>query len=200
MRHRYSRRAARRPAAAVLAAVVAILWLSAACKSPTSPSGGEADITVTSHWSDPVDVYMDGVFKFPLNYKESAEIDNVSLEAHQMEAKSQVTGEVVAQTTVEVTETTDYTWTIEHRARINCDNAFGETLRIFMDGIFQFNLANGENRWIIDVPLGDHFLAAYKTSDGQEATSITIKVTMNTDYGWGIHIITGGPPVVITRR
>ncbi len=200
MSHRNVRRAARRPAAAILAAVAAIVWLAGGCKSPTSPSGGEADITVLSHWSDPVDVYMDGVFKFPLNYRESAEIDNVSVKAHQMEAKSQVTGEVVAQTTVEVTEKTDYGWTIEHRARINCDNAFGETLRIFMDGIFQFNLADKENRWIIDVPLGDHFLAAYKTSDGQEATSITIKVTANMDYGWGIHIITGGAPVVIAGR
>ena len=158
----------------------------------------EADIIVASLWNDPVDVFMDGAFRFPLGYKESGEIDNVSRSTHLLEARSRVTGEVVAQKELAVSEKTNYTWTIDHRARINCANSFGETLKIFMDGIFQFDLADKENRWLIDVALGNHFLAAYKTSDGKEAASITLKVTENKDYGWAISVIEGGSPVVIT--
>jgi len=196
--HRSLRRAGRRRAAAIVAAAAVILISSWSCKSPTSPEGGESDIIVISRWNDPVDIFMDGVFQFWLSYKNSAEIDNVSRTNHLMEAKSQVTGEVVALRTLEVTGKIDYTWTIEHRARINCANAFGESLRIFMDGVFQFDLAHGENRWLIDVALGDHFLAAFKIGDGKPAASITVKVTENTDYTWVIRIIAGGPPVVIT--
>jgi hypothetical protein len=177
--------------AAALAAAAAVMLLAWSCKSPTAPSGGEADITVTSHWDTAVNVYMDGAFRFPLSYKESAEIDNVSVKNHVLEAKDQATGTLVASTTLEVTDKSEYTWTIEHRARINCDSIFGETLNIYMDGVYQFDLANGENHWIINVPLGNHFLMAIKASDGKEAASITMKVTENTDYGWGIHIITG---------
>lgn len=186
--------------AAALAAAAALMLLTWSCKSPTAPSGGEADITVTSHWDAPVNVYMDGAFRFPLNYKESAEIDNVSLKNHVMEARDQAAGTVVASTTIEVTDKTEYTWTIEHRARINCDSIFGETLHITMDGVFQFDLADKENRWIVNVPLGDHFLVATKTSDGKEAASITFHVTENKDYGWGIHIVTGSTSVQLTTN
>lgn len=196
--HRSMTRAARQPAAAVVTVAAVVLISSWCCKSPTSPSGGEADIIVASLWNDPVDVFMDGAFRFSLGYKESGEIDNVSRSTHLLEARSRVTGEVVAQKELAVSEKTNYTWTIDHRARINCANSFGETLKIFMDGIFQFDLADKENRWLIDVALGNHFLAAYKTSDGKEAASITLKVTENKDYSWTISVIEGGSPVVIT--
>jgi hypothetical protein len=198
--HRSLTRAGRRRAAAGLAAAAVILISIWSCKSPTSPDGGEADIYVVSHWTDPVDVYMDGVFQFWLSYKNYAEIDNVSKKSHLMEARSQVTGEVVAQKTIEVTSMIDYSWTIEHLARINCANAFGETLKVTMDGVFQFVLADEEDRWIIDVALGEHLLSAFKTSDGKEVAAILVKVTENRDYSWTISMIEGGSPVAITRH
>jgi hypothetical protein len=188
--HRSVARTARRPALAGLAVAAAVLVLSWSCKSPTSPDGaGEADIVITSHWNEPVDVFMDGTFKFSLGYKETAEIDNVSRKSHLMEAKSQATGEVVAQKTLEVTSKTKYDWIIEHRARINIYNSLDRTLMIFMDGVFQFDLAGGENRYLIDVALGDRFLAAFRKLDGTEVSSITIKVTENKDYEWLIRIL-----------
>jgi hypothetical protein len=188
--HRSVTRAARRPALAVLAAAAAVLMLPWSCKSPTSPDGaGEADIVITSHWSEQVDVFMDGTFKFSLGYKETAEIDNVPRKSHLMEAKSQVTGEVVAQTTLEVTSKTKYDWIIEHRARINVWNSLDKTVSVFMDGVFQFDLADRENRYLIDVPLGDHLLAAFRKIDGKQVSSITMKVTENKDYEWLIRIL-----------
>ena len=193
-------RAAKRRAAAVMTFAGLVLLSSWSCKSPTTPSGGESDIIVVSKWSDRVDVFMDGTFRFPLGYKESGEIDNVSRTTHQLEARSQATGEVVAQKELAVSEKTDYTWTIEHRARINCGNSFGETLKFFMDGVFQFDLADRENRWLIEVALGSRFLAAYRASDGREVASITLKVTENKDYSWVISFIKGGSPVAIAGR
>jgi len=179
-------RAGRLPSAAVLAAAALLLISAWSCKSPTSPDAGEADIIVSSRWTEPLDIFMDGAFKFTLTYKNTAEIDNVSLERHQMEAKTQATGEIVLQEILEISAKTDYTWTIQHRARINCINAFDVPLKIYMDGVFQFNLASGENRWILEVPLGDRFLAAFRIINGQQAQSATIKVTQNKDYTWGI--------------
>jgi hypothetical protein len=67
MRFSASRRAG--PLPAVLAVAAGLMVLAWGCKSPIAPPGGEADIIVTSHWDSRVDVYMDGVFEFPLNYK-----------------------------------------------------------------------------------------------------------------------------------
>jgi hypothetical protein len=65
-------------------------------------------------------------------------------------------------------------------------NQFGKTLKIYMDGDFQFDLANEEDRWIIDVAHGERFLKAFRASDAQEIASITIHVDENTDYSWTV--------------
>lgn len=179
-----------RSLAAVLSA--AVLLVSAwSCKSPGAPEAGEADIVVVSKWEDPVDVYMDGVFRFWLTYKNSAEIDNVTRESHLMEARSRVNGEPVAQETLDVSSRTDYTWTIEHRARLSCYNTFGETVSVHLDGVHQFDLVQGENRWILNVSLGDHLLTAYRQSDGKQVQSKILKITEHQDYTWTIMVITG---------
>jgi hypothetical protein len=193
-------RGAGRPPAAVLALAAGLMVLAWACKSPIAPSGGEADITITSNWDSPVNVYMDGVFKFPLNYKETAEIDDVSFQDHLLEAKDLATGEPVASTTIEVKGAEKYTWTIEHRARINCDNGTNEALRIFLDGVFQFDLADRENRWIINVTLGSHFLKALRAGDGKEIAAITLDVSENKDYAWGIQIVSGAAAVPLSAE
>ncbi len=118
-----------------------------------------------------------------------------------MEARSQVTGEVVAQKTLEVTARTDYTWTIE-RPR---PDQLPKRLRRDPEILHGRRLTN--STWPIEKTggfsmsrLGNHFLAAFKAADGQEAASITVKVTENNDYSWGIGMIEGGSPVVIAGR
>jgi len=63
-------------------------------------------------------------------------------------------------------------------------NTYGEALKIYMDGVYQFDLVHEENRWLIDVPFGERFLKANKVSDGAEVASITIDVNENRDYSW----------------
>jgi len=170
-----------------LMAILAFSWVG--CKSPTSPDGaGEADIVVTNDYEEgeTVDIYMDGEFKFSIGFKVTIEIDNVSLEEHTLEAKLNATGALVDSETIEVVEYTDYYWTVDDPPDIKVINQFGKTLKITMDGDYQFDLANEENRWIIDVAYGERFLKAFRASDGQEIASTTIRVDENTDYSWTV--------------
>jgi len=164
-----------------------LIWPLFYCKSPTSPdNAGEADIIVYSKVPEVVDVYMDGEFQFSITYKNSKEIDNVSLETHLLEAKLEATDTAFLSESIDVEEETDYTWNMEDPADINVINDFGEALGIFMDGNYQFELVDEENRWIIDVPLGERFLKALRLSDGSQVASVTINVTEDEDYEWTI--------------
>ncbi len=157
------------------------------CKSPTSPNGqGEADIIVYSKYEETLDIYMDGNFLFSIGYKSSIEIDNVSLEEHELEAKKTNTDIVIDKETITVEEKADYSWTIDDPPDINVTNNFGKTLKIYMDSEYQFDLVDEENRWIIDVPYGERFLKATRASDGKEVASTTIHVDENKDYYWTI--------------
>jgi len=171
-----------------LAVLIGILIIPLiVCKSPTSPNGqGEADIIVSNEYGETVDIYMDGSFKFSLRHKNSIEIDNVSLEEHELEAKIVGTETVIDSETITVEEKTDYTWTVQDPPDINVTNEYGATLKIYLDGNHQFELVDKEDRWIIDVSYGERFLKAVRASDGQEAASTTIKVDDNTDYSWTI--------------
>jgi hypothetical protein len=175
-----------------IAGLLGILGLALVqCKSPTSPEGkGEADITVINDSGETVDIYLDGEFKFTLKHKWSIEIDNVSLEQHELEARELNTGKVIDQETLDVEEKIDYSWTVGDPPDIKVINDYGKALAIYMDGDYQFDLAREESRWIIDVAYGERFLKAIDTSTGQEVASTSIKVDNNEDYSWTIEKIT----------
>jgi hypothetical protein len=167
-----------------------ILFL-AHCKSPTSPDNeGEADIIVTNDCSKIVDIYMDGEIQFTLRHKWTIEIDDVSLEDHDLEARETGSGTIIASETIEVEDETDYTWTVDDTPDILVYNYFKKTLGIYMDGDFQFNLRYEESRWILDVDFGERYLKALDAGDGSEVASTSIKIDENTDYTWTIQKIT----------
>jgi hypothetical protein len=170
-----------------LMAILAFSWLG--CKSPTSPGGGgEADIVITNDYEEGiiVDIYMDGEFKFSLDFKMTIEIDNVSLDEHTLEARVHATDAFIDSETIDVLEYTDYYWTVDDPPDIKVINQFDKSLQIFMDGVYQFDLARKEGRWIINVAYGERFLMAVGADDGREVASTTIRVKENTDYSWTI--------------
>lgn len=157
------------------------------CISPTSPNGeGEADIIVYNEYGEPLDIYMNGSFKFSIQHKSHIEIDNVSFGEYELEARKEGASENVASTTIQVEENIDYTWTIDDPPDIYVSNLSGKTVEIYMDGAYQFDLVDEENRWIIDVSYGEHFLKAIRKTDGIQIASTTIDATENTDYYWTI--------------
>lgn len=73
----------------------------------------EASITVSNQYGETLDIYMDEKLEFTLENEDEAVIEDVSLEEHNLEAKTEGTDDVVASTTITVEAEENYTWTIE---------------------------------------------------------------------------------------
>jgi len=56
-----------------------------------------------------------------------------------------------------------------------------------MNGLYQFDLEDEENRWILNVSRTEHLLRADKAVDDTEYASTTIEVIQNKDYTWEIN-------------
>lgn len=164
-----------------------MIFVLSECKSSTSSSTGEADIAVTNEYGEALNIYMDGVYQFLLEYKDTKEIDNVSLATHKLEARKVGTDAVVDSKEIDVEDKQDYTWTINGPPRIQVTNNYGETLSIYMDYTYQFDLRDKEDRWIYDVTFADHFLQAIRPSTGKEVASKTITVNEDTTYSWSVN-------------
>jgi len=158
------------------------------CKSPIAPKNGEADILVVNDIGQTLDIYLNGSFKYSLPYGHNFEIDNIALGSYKLEAMTEGTNNIMASTTLDVTQYKDYTWYIDDPADINIVNSSGINLKIYFDGSFIFDLADEENRWILDVTHGEHFISAQRASDGSTFASITLNIEEDTDYTWTIAV------------
>jgi len=174
-----------------LAGLMILLALSLpGCKSNTTTTTddttttAQARIVVTNTYGQTLEIFMDGTSQFTLTNGNSSTIKNVTVDTHTMEART-TAGAVIDTTTIDVTSLTDYAYAID-RPDIDVTNRWGETLKIYMDGTYQFTIVDDENRWLIAVPLASHFLKATRVSDDSEVASITINVTQNKDYSWTI--------------
>ena len=172
-----------------------LVFALAGCESifgPSSESSSsdsddeEARIIVTNNYDETLDIYMDGVLQFTLADDESDKIRDVTLDEHELEAKLVGTSTVVDDETFDVTSYTDYAWTIDDAPDIDVINNYGVALKIFMDGNYQFEIVNEEDRWIMNVSFGEHFLKAVKASDDREVASTTLNIEYNKDYAWTI--------------
>jgi hypothetical protein len=129
---------------------------------------------------------MDGKFQFTVEDDDDKKIRDVELDEHDMEAKLAGTGTVVDDETIDVTSYADYSWIIDDAPDIVITNNYGTALKISMDGIYQFDLAYKESRWIMDVSKAEHFLKARRVDNDKEVASVTIDVDENKDYTWTI--------------
>jgi len=146
----------------------------------------EARILIYNYYGENLDFYMDGSFQFTLSHDDDDKIRDVTLDEHFLEAKKQGTVTVVASTEIDVTSYTDYSWQIDDPPDINVINQYGLKLRIYMDENYLFDLVDEEDRWIVNVSFGEHFLKALRASDDKEVASTTIDVDENEDYTWTI--------------
>jgi hypothetical protein len=147
----------------------------------------EARIVVTNDYNKgSLEIVMDGIDQFTLADGDSKKIHNVSLDEHELQARLTTTGAVVDSTTIDVTGYSDYTWTIDDPPDVKITNSYGVSLKIYVDGVYQFDIQDEEDRWVIDVSFGSHFFRATKTSDDSEVASTTIDVDENKDYTWTI--------------
>lgn len=152
----------------------------------TTSDDEQARIIISNGYGETLNIYMGGTFQFAVADGDSKKIHNVSLDEHDLQAKRAGTATVVDETTIDVTAYQDYTWSIGDPPDINVTNKYGVSLKVTMDGTYLFDVADEENRWIMNVAFGEHFMKALKVSDGKEVASTTIDVEANKDYTWTI--------------
>jgi hypothetical protein len=178
--------------------VIVLLCISAvSCSSifgPSEDSDGdddsddteEARIIIYNYYGENLDFYLDGLFQFTLSHDGDDKIRDVTLDEHFLEAKKEGTTTIVASTEIDVTSYTDYSWQVDDPPDINVTNQYGVKLKIYMDENYLFDLVDEEDRWIVNVSFGEHFLKALRASDDKEIASTTIDVDENEDYSWTI--------------
>jgi len=156
------------------------------CKNPNSPDEIKANISVSNEYGLEIDVYLDGVFQFSLEFLDYATISNVSEGVHEIVAKKKGTGEVITTEIVNVTAFGEIWVSILSTASIKIVNKYGETLNIYTNGSLQGELGNEENQVFTNVPYGEHVLEASKASDNTLVASTVVNIVEEKEYTWTI--------------
>jgi hypothetical protein len=163
------------------------LLASSGCKNTTTPDGDEKPtITVRNDCGLAVDIYMDGVYQFFLENKEYYYIENVTLGTHELEAKKKGTETLLKSESAEISENTDYTWTISSTASVMITNNYGETLSLYGDGTYRTDIGNQSSVSITNIPYGEHLFEAKRPNESQVLASTHIEVLGDNGYTWTI--------------
>lgn len=169
------------------AALVLLISLAAgiSCKNSTTPEQTQANILVGNECGTTVDVFFNGELQFTLEDQAGSTIFNVSLGTHDLVAKWEGTDKVVAAENPEVTQLSDYKWTVLSSANLTITNEYGETLNIYGDDSLLGQLENGKTDTLERIPYGEHKMEAKKSDDTVVASS-TFVIEDNTEYTWTI--------------
>lgn len=163
-----------------------LLFSSISCKSPESAEDIVANIFVSNECGLAIDVYMDGVFQFSVEFLYYEVIQNVSGGVYEIVAKKKDTEEIISFTSIDINASGEYWVSILFEASITITNEYGETLNIYTNGSLQGELADEESQTFTDVPYGEHVLEASKTSDNTLVASTVINVLEAKEYTWVI--------------
>jgi hypothetical protein len=157
------------------------------CKSPDSPDAKiSANIFVSNECGLTIDVYMDGVFQFPIEFLYYEVIQNVPRGVYHIVAKKKDSEEVIADDIVDVYVSGEYWVSILSSASFKIINEYGETLKIYTNGSLQGELGHEESQVFDNVPYGEHNLEASKASDNTLVASTVINVVEAKEYTWKI--------------
>src|SRR4030042_895471 len=154
-----------------------LLLASSGCKNTTTPDANEKPrIMVRNNCGLAVDIYMDGVYQFFLENKEYYYIENITTGTHQLEDKKKGTQTLLKSVSGEITETSNYTWTINSAAVVTITNNYGETLSLYGDGTYQADIDNQGSASIQQIPYGEHLFEAKRPNESQVLASTRIDV------------------------
>lgn len=154
------------------------------CKSPIDDI--KANISVSNEYGLEIDVYMDGIFQFSLEFLNLATIEDVLEGVHEIVAKKKGTGEVITTEIVNVTAFGEIWVSILSAASIKVANRYGEALNIYTNGSFQGELGDELNQIFPNAPYGEHVLEASKASDNTLVASTVIDIIEEKEYTWTI--------------
>jgi hypothetical protein len=157
------------------------------CKNSTTPDEPEeARIMVRNNCGIAVDIYMDGVYQFFLEYKEYYYIENVALGTHALEAKKKGTGTLLKSISTDISEKKDYTWTISSTAAVTITNNYGETLSVYGDGTYKTDIADKSSASIENIPYGEHLFEAKRPNESEVLASTSFEILEDKEYTWKI--------------
>ena len=162
-------------------------FLSGSCKSPNSSNERlTTQVTVYNTCGAAVDVSMDGNLQVSIAIDSIEIIRNVVKGSHLFEAKTTGTGIAVYSVTIDVVTNQLYSLVIEGPGKINVVNQYGETLKIYGDDTYLFDLDNAATKAITGVTFGTHAFKATKKSDGTTAASTSFSIVDAREYAWTI--------------
>ena len=166
----------------VLVLVCVFLMGINGCKKVVIP---DAIIEVVNDCGLAIDVFLNGVIQFSLEYESTHSIEDLDDGEYELEARRRGTGEFVAGETLSVIFNRIYTWYVMSSANIKIINNYGETLSIYGDDIDLGEIEDQSDAIMEHVPYGDHKLEA-KTSDETIVATTTISVLFDLEYEWTI--------------
>ena len=144
-----------------------------------------SNITVSNECGLAIDVFMDGIFQFFLEYGYMKTIDEVEWGTYQLEARRNSTGELVASDELSVRVNENFKWRVWTSADIEITNKYGELVSIYGDNVHTGDLEDLDVALMQSVPYGDRKLEA-RLSDGTVVASTTISVLENILYKWTV--------------
>jgi hypothetical protein len=144
-----------------------------------------SNITVSNECGLAIDVFMDGIFQFYLEYGFMKTIKEVEWGIYQLEARRNSTGELVASSELSVRVNENFKWRVWSSANIKITNNYGEKLSIYGDNVYVGDLEDQTSSYMEHVPYGDRKLEA-KRSDDTVVVSTTVSVLENILYEWTI--------------
>ncbi len=133
-----------------------------------------------------IDFFIDGEFKFSVEYETTGSIENLADGTYLFEARRTGSGIFVAQESIFVRINAIYTWTVLSSASIKVINNYGETLSIYNGDINLGSVSDQSDAIVDNVPYGDQTLEAKKSDETIVATT-TISVLADNTYEWTIN-------------
>lgn len=162
------------------------LFVLISCKSPHDPEAEKATVYVYNEYGVALDIFMDGNFKFSVEFSDSDVIENVEPGLHVFEAKKIGTDEIIASDSMEIAAGGNYEWTIMSLASLKVTNEYGETLSIYANDTYLGDIDDQESQSVSNFPYGEYQLKALRTSDETEVASTTINIVEDKEYLWTI--------------
>ncbi|MFC2166075.1 hypothetical protein ACFLT2_13900 [Acidobacteriota bacterium] len=169
--------------AGIITLIGIFILTSICCKSPEDESS-LANIDVSNECGVALDIFMDGVFQFVLEYQAVNTIANVTLGVHDFVAKKKDTDFVVVAENFDIYSGGELTWTIKSPATIRVTNAYGQTISIYVNAEYQLDLEDEEVVSFEDVLYGEYQFDALRTSDNALVDSKYFNVVENQQYVW----------------
>lgn len=153
------------------------------CNKIIAPDG---IITISNECGLAIDIFLDGVYQFFVEYEDTKSIEDLRDGAFEIEARRKGSGEFVGRETIAVRFNTIYTWHVMSSASIKIINKYGETLYIYGDDIYSAVVDDQFETVLYNAPYGDRRMEAI-TSDDTVIATTTISVLLDILYEWTIN-------------